>query len=101
MEFRFGKLRRPLGALAWLLLSPAMATRTAMHSELKAWTRYGAVKEHPNSVQNDLRPPGLTTNGARTLLGAPCIATNGARTLLGTSASLVVTSALLVVTRSY
>ncbi|CAK9090572.1 Centrosomal protein of 76 kDa [Durusdinium trenchii] len=29
---------RPLGALAWLLLSPAMATRTAMHSELKVQT---------------------------------------------------------------
>ena len=41
------------------------------------------------------------TSSDKKLLGTPGIATNGARTLLGTSASLLVTSALLDVTRSY
>ena len=54
----------------------------------------------------DLRAKGIATGSDRTLLGAPGIATRSILTtrnkkLLKTSATLVVTGALLVVTKSY
>ena len=57
----------------------------------------GEAPNHLEEVGQQTRPPSV---GARTLLGAPGLTTSNKK-LLGTSASLLVTSALLVVTRSY